>query len=255
MWSGCSEEEIRARVRSGALPEWRERSHGRASLESICRRALALSPADRPATALELADDLEAALPQLGRPPTHREIGATLARLFADVRAQTREAIERKLGPLSAGAMAAAIDPSVNRTTETSLPLPQQATASGMASPRARRWVWLGTTAAVAALLAAFGLWRTGVFSSGRRALVETAPLAPAPAPPTPASAAPAARAAETAVEAPRPERSPAAPRVPGRRAPRPTSSANPPVPPPPDCAHPFFVDGDGIKRFRPECL
>jgi len=24
---------------------------------------------------------------------------------------------------------------------------------------------------------------------------------------------------------------------------------------PAPDCAHPFFVDSDGIKRFRPECM
>ena len=30
-----------------------------------------------------------------------------------------------------------------------------------------------------------------------------------------------------------------------------------PPAPPPaaPDCTHPFFVDGDGIKKYRPECM
>jgi hypothetical protein len=24
---------------------------------------------------------------------------------------------------------------------------------------------------------------------------------------------------------------------------------------PRPDCAHPFFVDSDGIKKYRPECM
>jgi hypothetical protein len=36
-------------------------------------------------------------------------------------------------------------------------------------------------------------------------------------------------------------------------RAPAPAAEA--PAPPAPDCTHPFFVDGDGIKKFRPECM
>jgi hypothetical protein len=38
-----------------------------------------------------------------------------------------------------------------------------------------------------------------------------------------------------------------AAPAAGGAPAPAPAA--------PPDCAHPFFVDSDGIKKFRPECM
>jgi hypothetical protein len=34
-----------------------------------------------------------------------------------------------------------------------------------------------------------------------------------------------------------------------------PPAADTPAVPRAPDCTHPFFVDGDGIKKFRPECM
>jgi hypothetical protein len=37
--------------------------------------------------------------------------------------------------------------------------------------------------------------------------------------------------------------------------APDGASPTPPKAAPPADCAHPFFVDSDGIKRFRPECM
>ena len=119
MWKGCSEPEIRSRVQAGDLPMplamplamppatpeagWREVP---SALDRICRRALSLAVADRHATALELADEIEAALPALGEVAGRREIGATVAKLFDDVRAQTREAIERVLSPATARANA-----------------------------------------------------------------------------------------------------------------------------------------------------
>ena len=89
MWKVSAEGEIRARV-LGATCRCPRRC-GR-----TCRRRWRASaagrwrarPSDRYATARQLADELEAAMPELGLAASHREIGATVARLFDDVRAR-----------------------------------------------------------------------------------------------------------------------------------------------------------------------
>src|SRR5262249_23039606 len=134
MWKGCSEQQIESRVRAGDLPAPEGGRDGiPASFGRICRRALALAPRDRYPTALELADELEAALFGLGRPVSHRETGATVRRLFADVRAQTRAAIEQKVGALSAATLEPGT-PSRQPATHESAPHPS---GPGPAEPAA----------------------------------------------------------------------------------------------------------------------
>src|SRR5262249_46057713 len=153
--------QIRSDVQAGNLPLPRSlRPDVPASLDRICRRALSLRRADRHATALELADDLEKGLAELGTPVTPREIGGTVVRLFADVRRETREAIEQKLGRLTPAEGVRAPD--------------RDATPAPGTAPRSRRRLWLPVAGAVAAALAGLGVWRS--LSSGDR---RTAPEGP----------------------------------------------------------------------------
>jgi len=300
MWRDCSEQQIRSRVQAGDLPAPDAgRTGAPPELARISRRALALAPGDRYPTALEMADEIERALSDLGWTASRREIGTTVAQLFDDVRAQTREAIERVV---SASA------------PQVSAPDPEEA-ARVAAAARARRQrrrlvVALAGGAAVAALgLAALGSWRAGANAdhptltvaapaAAQQSSAETArwtgPAAPASATfaatsvdvgprrrdddgALPARAAAGARARGAApARAPARSAPPAAtagsppatataddPKGPGLadRAPDPVP-ATPATPAPPgngaarvDCGQPFFVDGDGIKRFRPECM
>src|SRR3954469_3594978 len=102
MWKGSSEGEIRARVLAGDLPlSETARPDVPDVLARICRRALSRAPGERHATARQLADELEAAMSDLGLTASPRAIGAMVARLFADVRAETKRTIETKLGRAS----------------------------------------------------------------------------------------------------------------------------------------------------------
>jgi hypothetical protein len=266
MWRGCSEQQIKARVQAGDLPvPDAARGGAPASLERICRRALALAPRDRYATALELADELEAALPGLGRPVSHREIGATVMRLFADERAQTRAAIEQKVGALSAATFEAGT-PSTHPGTHESAPHPAEPLAAP-ASRGHRRALLVIPAAAGLLALGGLGTWRAGLLRGERPStaapLVIPAAALVAPAPAAPA-AADTARPAEGARQATPPDertvrpRGPAAARSQQKRTPRPAPAGAPagaaPAGPPLDCSHPFFVDVDGIKKVRAEC-
>ncbi len=267
MWKGCDEAEIRTRVQAGALPlPQAVRPEVPAALQVICRRALALSPDDRYPTALALADELEGALPLLGR-VSRRTIGATLARLFDDVRGATKAAIEEKLGRQSMSSI-----PTVTHTQEISAPLLASGEMRALLGsltpptpspePRRRSRVGLAVAGVVLVLALAVGIW--GSWGFGRPTPVARPDAASVSAPPPAAPPPPAVRAASSPEVAPAVLRALRASRIarPGIRHVGPTStpSAAPaavpggPNPPPRDCDHPFFVDGDGIKRFRLEC-
>jgi serine/threonine-protein kinase len=279
MWKASSEHDIRQRVLAGDLPMPETvRATVPAPLARICRHALSRARGDRHATARQLADELEAAMAELGMTPSHREIGATVARLFADVRAETKHAIESKLGRAS---LAVGL-PAVTDTGET------RVLRAAVARPRRRRLALAAGAGAAALAVIAFAAWRSGSAPTETDAVAGAAKdLAPA------ASAAPAAKpqtsltatspdgkatpdetAAAATTAGPKPTRAvgivkPAPRRLPaGAGAPAPVaapSSSHPggapsaaggaPAPAAPDCAHPFFVDSDGIKRFRPECM
>jgi serine/threonine protein kinase len=292
MWKGCSEQEIRSRVQAGDLPTPQGvRPEVVSSLDRICCRALSLRPSDRYPTALDLADDLEPCLSELGSPVSRREIGATVAKLFEDVRARTREAIERKLGrtSLTRPAVAAADSGEVPAiASDPALPTSAPSTAR-----RPRRLIVLAAAGATFTVLLLLGAWRSGIFARGDSPPLELSPMVRSPPPassatPTPrAPVAPptpdqrlvghdvpqtAGRTAKGMDAAPQPAARPAAhPAVTRRKsrdlaasstakrqervmAPPPAATASPP-PPPNDCDRPFFVDADGIKKFRPECM
>jgi tRNA A-37 threonylcarbamoyl transferase component Bud32 len=295
MWQGRSEQEIRARVLGGDLPTPpAARPDVPRSLEPICRRALSLVPADRQATARELADDVERCLLELAGAVGHRDIGGTVARLFEDERARARAAIERSLAgmsPAAAAAAAPAQPPAVAAPA---------AAAAGGAPPAAqrpapvRRWrrrVLLfaaasGVVAGVVAILGALGAWSETTALRGRPSSATVAPPGGGDAPAVTASPRPgqpveltatglrAEEPASAGVASPAEDLSPRDERAresgagaaAGRAAraarfkravaaPVPAAGAGAPGASPDDCRHPFFVDADGIKKFRPECM
>jgi tRNA A-37 threonylcarbamoyl transferase component Bud32 len=277
MWKGASEGEIRARVLAGDLPmSETARPDVPPALARICRRALSRAPGDRHATAQQLADELEAAMSDLGLMTSQREIGAMVARLFADVRAETKRTIETKLGRAS---MTTGL-PAVSDTGETRV---LRSGAAGGDRRRKRLATIVGVSAGAAALIGV-AAWRlaaerTTVESAAPGVVAPTVAPAPVAAPNGPltnltatspdatakadeptAAAAPAAKPARptgatgrAALKRPPPASASAEP------APSPASAALPAAggspAPAADCAHPFFVDSNGIKRFRPECM
>jgi hypothetical protein len=282
MWRAMSEPDIRARVLAGDLPTPETaRPDVPAPLARICRRALSRAPGDRHATARELADELEAAMSELGLTATQREIGATVARLFQDVRGETKRAIEDKLGRASLATGVAG----VSDTGETRV-----MRASAAPRPTLRPWVKVAVVAAgvVVIALIASAVWRSNMVARQEATAVPTGAPSSSVAPP--AALAPAAKAktnltetspdamakpdesASAAVAAPKaarpaggaaklgPKRPPvnaaanAPPAAPSHPGAAPAAAGGAPAPAA-DCAHPFFVDSDGIKRFRPECM
>jgi tRNA A-37 threonylcarbamoyl transferase component Bud32 len=279
MWKGCNETEIRSRVRQGDLQmPLALRAGVPPALDRICRRALSLSPADRHATALELADDLEAALPELGAVASPREIGATVARLFEDVRAETKGAIGR------ASKTHAVVDESAAEPP--AIPGPA-------ARPAARgRALWVTGAAALALGIAAVIAWWVGggarlsvpepSFGARPPGLGTAGAPAPAGSAVLPAGSA-AARPADSATARPA-DHGPAAPvdraaavepatgdarridprgssasrllpKHPQRLAAPASAAQSAPPAAATDCDHPFFFDANGIKKFRPECM
>lgn len=63
-------------------------------LDQICAKALSVRREDRYATAAEFRAELERAIEQTGLVASHRELGATVAAMFADERAATNALIE-----------------------------------------------------------------------------------------------------------------------------------------------------------------
>ena len=92
MWPELDEVAIVQRLRAGEVPGLPDGAH--AGLRAVCRRALAIDPRDRPATAAELGE----AIVQHGPPrASRRELAALLERHFADERAGLRALIEAQL--------------------------------------------------------------------------------------------------------------------------------------------------------------
>jgi serine/threonine-protein kinase len=274
MWKGSSEGEIRARVLAGDLPlSETARPDVPDVLARICRRALSRAPGERHATARQLADELEAAMSDLGLTASQRAIGAMVARLFEDVRAETKRTIETKLGRAS---MATGLS-AVSDTGETRV---LRAGGDDRQGRRRRRLATIvGVTAGAVGLI---GFAASRLITA--RTTVESVPPRAAAPPAAAAAAAPLTTLTATspdatakpdepaAVAAPaaRPARAPAATAraatkraqpaaAPARAVPAPAGTTAPGAggspAPAADCAHPFFVDPSGIKRFRPECM
>jgi hypothetical protein len=250
MWRGFDDAAIRARVGAGDLPLPPSRPEAPPALARICRRALALDPCRRPPTALAMADELEGILAELGGAST-RALGGLVAQLFEEPRRRRRAAVEEHVGRVMVEA--ARTTSEVLSVTGELPPLPPPAPVA-VRPPR-----WRPATVVAASVLALVAASVIGRWEGSRPArLASPSPAilrSPAPSPSAPAAAAgaPLSPAAGEENAPPRVERAVS------KRQPRAIARAVDAAPPTqnvaPDCAHPFFIDGEGIKKFRPECM
>jgi eukaryotic-like serine/threonine-protein kinase len=96
MWRGLADATVMHNIVNGVIPTPRSvRSDVPQRLEQICMKALATNPNGRYATAAELQLDIEEWLS--GNTVTNRTIGQFVSAVFGDVRARTRDLIERQL--------------------------------------------------------------------------------------------------------------------------------------------------------------
>jgi serine/threonine-protein kinase len=199
-------------------------------LDAVVTRALDMRPADRYPTALEFVANLEVAVP----PAAPREVAAWVAAVAGAKLAERRKLM-------------------VDMPTAT-VEWPATAAAAPLATPvvkprAATLAIWIGAVAVL--LLGGIALASSLGFS--RRRADPTTPVtstsavavASQSAPPPPADTAPVQ---DPTAEAPPP--------APASRA-RPNRSGRAAVPPPPasSCNPPFTIDGNGVKRFKPDCF
>ncbi|HEY8376496.1 MAG TPA: protein kinase [Nannocystis sp.] len=95
MWEELDELAIARRLEAGAIPRLPVDVDAPAALRELCEAALSVSPAARPPSADAFREALEAHLGQ--KAPFPREIGATLARVFADDRESLRTVVAAQL--------------------------------------------------------------------------------------------------------------------------------------------------------------
>ena len=201
-WQGMTEVQILNRLANGDIPSIREAAPGAPEeLVVTCEQLLSASAAARCATAAEVHARLESYLKTLPEAPLSRDVGAFVADLFKDRRAQMRAVLEAQLqnvqsspieGPpasltLTTTGPSAPSSPSANRiprlgATPSSddaddLPPPSRSAASLTAATTVPN-VRPGSSSRVAAVVVSLVLGVSGVLWL----------LRPAPSPPGPAS-------------------------------------------------------------------
>jgi serine/threonine-protein kinase len=101
MWADLAEPVVMNRVLNGHIPRpSEERAVVAPELERIVMRALARERSDRYATAADLQTELDAFLATL-EPATSRDIGALVAKAFAEERDEARRLVDERLSQLS----------------------------------------------------------------------------------------------------------------------------------------------------------
>lgn len=208
------------------------------AIEAVVVRALCKDPGARFATALEMAEALEAAMPAA---PARQ-----IARWAHDLAASEMDRATSRLANVEAGAPtspAPSDDPTVSSFERRSLDAPSP--PLGLVDeprPKSRAPVVLGFSVLGALTLGLATLVAT------RLSVGSTANAAPPVAPVT-ASAEASARPSPSTIE-------PSAPQV--SAAPSSAVSAPSSAPrkvAPSACVPPYFRDRDGVKHFKPECL
>ena len=118
LWKGMNEVAIMHELLTGHVPSPREVDpRVPAELDMICRRALAPNPADRYATAADLASDLERYLVTIGDRTTSRDIARLVSETFEEDRRELRGIIDGQLRSLRAGDAANAPMPRIQNPT------------------------------------------------------------------------------------------------------------------------------------------
>ena len=255
------------------LPEDAQANFG--DLEHLIARALSPDPAQRHATARELAIALEQAVP-----PAHAaEVGQWVELLAHDALARRALAVEElERAPASSGASLTASAPPASsglfsgvpatgadlRANPSSLSVVTRTPSTPV--PRDNPVLAAVIGAAVGLFLVGLAvLWR-GVRAHGAAAaeavpapLVAKGAGAASPPPPSAVEAAPSASGLAQAPALPAPSALAPAPKV---AAPPPPTTLKPAhhgraAPPPPklDCSPPYTTDAEGIRHFKPGCV
>jgi eukaryotic-like serine/threonine-protein kinase len=230
LFDGSSEGELIHRVLNEAItPPSELNSAVPAELDAIVLRALSREPVERFSTAREMASAIERAL----RVASQSEVADWLQQVAGPGLAQ-RAAQLRTMIDLSAQADGPSTRVTPNAKRAQSSTRTQDATATRVKG----RWLWLGVVLLV--LLSGMGSY----WWSQRQPPPVLAPAAPAPAvePPAP-KLAPAT--AQPVTETP----PPAAAKERKRRAKQAPKAAEV------DCSPPYYLDADGIRHVKTECL
>jgi len=216
------------------------------AFRAITRRALAVRPEERFATAREMAVAIQNAVPPAGGMVIaewlQSRAGETLAERAAIIADMERTPVD---------------DTNDARVFDSIAPVPAAdrtnvATVKNVLRENSRHARWAGAFALLVcvvglalALRSAHRIPETSsIVSNG--AAVEAAPTAPALAPLPPVAALPTAPNDIPVVE---PNQLPSEPQP--VEASRPTAARRPHV----DCKVPFTIDSDGLKHFKPECF
>lgn len=104
MWDRAQDLEVLQKLAIGIIPKLEDTCpDAPGDLVSICAKALALEPADRYATALEMRNDLLAYMERAKLKISSEDVGAYVTNLFADKRADIKGVIERQIAKLANG--------------------------------------------------------------------------------------------------------------------------------------------------------
>ena len=245
-------------------------------LERIVMKALAKLPDERYRTALELQEELERFCDAKGFQHRSRDCARFLSELFGDFRAEMAARIERELAVTNSGIVKPFLGPTPSPALRVAAPAEEAQTSSTatistsvlrhpapQASGAKGRWAW----PLVAILTLTLGGY--ALVSRDKTAVsAASAPHAPSVADRTSAETTganpPLARGASNASEVPRdaigeltleqlPLEQPRTRNVPAAAKPKkPTAK---PAAGGSACAQPFFVDADGIKKIKPNCM
>jgi serine/threonine-protein kinase len=260
-------------INATIVPPSAHRPEVASELDAVVMRALAREPEERYQTAAEFAEALEDAV----RIPTARTMGRWVVAVAGDVLDQRAEQIaeiearagnadldtisEEMLSSLSGQIVRKSLPPGPNDRTIADTPAePRRALATDVThvtgastaeQRRSRRWI-----AALAVLLlgaVAVGAWFFLAPGLDQPKVASPTPVDDAPAPPGTDSSGPVGTAtipaeaqADGTASADLPQSGPR-PAASQRWVPRPR--------PKPDCSNPTYVNAEGIKVFRKECL
>jgi serine/threonine-protein kinase len=181
MWRGLTDPEVMHAILNDEIPKPSSVAPNvPPRLEAIVMKAMARSPADRHATAAELQSELDEFLSEQGSNARNRDIGAAVADLFADVRADTRRVIEqqiKKVTALSAREYQSFRPLELASTVRTGGEAGRGATVTPSRSTRSRRLI-AGTV-----LLAALGAAAFAWSHAESEPALEPKAVAPAPTP------------------------------------------------------------------------
>ena len=103
MWRGLTDPEVMHAILNDEIPKPSSVAPDVSPrLEAIIMKAMARAPSDRYASAIELQTAIDEHLAELGSNHRNRDLGAAVAELFADVRADTRRVVDQQLRKVTA---------------------------------------------------------------------------------------------------------------------------------------------------------